>query len=99
MSTDAIDPQITDCRRVTITEARRRGLDAPAAEDVAQDICIRLWQLLAIEGKKIKHLAAWTRKATANLIIDRHRQERAAKYGGGLLESLTDYDDELNRCT
>lgn len=93
-----MDAALIMARRVALIEAQRRGLDTDAAEDIAQDVCIRMWERLTTEGQMILHIAAWTRKTTANLIIDRHRKERAAKYGGGLLESLSDYDDELNRC-
>jgi DNA-directed RNA polymerase specialized sigma24 family protein len=105
MSSDRLDQQLTECRRISILEARRRGLSADDADDLAQEICLKLWAILSTPedpskpGKRPKHIPAWTRTATANLIIDTHRRERAAKYGGGLLESLSGYDDELSRVT
>ena len=103
MHSDSYDSQLVTCRRVSILEARRRGLSVDDADDVAQEVSLKLWTIQSTPedpskpSKKPKHIPAWTRKATANLIIDRHSRDRAAKYGGGLIESLSDYDDELNR--
>lgn len=107
MATDPnrLDQQLVECRRVAIMEARRRGLSADDADDIAQEVSLKLWMIQSTPedptkpSKQPKHIPAWTRKATANLVIDTHRKERAAKYGGGLLESLTGYDEELNRVT
>lgn len=103
MHSETFEPQLIECRRVAIMEARRRGLSADDADDVAQEVSLKLWMILSTPedpskpSRQPKHIPAWTRKTTANLIIDAHRKDRAAKYGGGLLESLTDYDEELNR--
>lgn len=89
MATSPTDAIVTEGRRVSMLEARRRGLSKDDADDVAQEIAIKLLLILKAD-KPIKHVPAWTRRATANYIIDEHRKKYAAKYGGGLLVSLTE---------
>jgi DNA-directed RNA polymerase specialized sigma24 family protein len=60
---------LDECRRISITEARRRGLSHADAEDVAQIIAIKLW--LSIKQKKqVKSVEAWVRRTTANYVGD-----------------------------
>jgi DNA-directed RNA polymerase specialized sigma24 family protein len=86
------DTQLIDCRCVSILEARRRGLSLADAEDISQEVTIRLWTVLT-DGKPIKSIAAWTRRATSNLIIDSHRKRLSAKAGGKVTETLVDIDE------
>jgi|GEM_PF-3856795 len=81
------DPQLEECRRVSVLEARRRGLSMDAADDVAQDTCLDLWTALIAE-KPIRSVGAWARTAAGRRIVDDHRRTSASKRGGGLLESL-----------
>jgi RNA polymerase sigma factor (sigma-70 family) len=87
-----IDTRLADCRRVSMLEARRRGLTLTDAEDVAQEVMLRLWTALA-EGKPVTSISAWTRRTTANLIIDSHRKRMSDKAGGKITETLVNIDE------
>ncbi|MFC6644440.1 RNA polymerase sigma factor [Granulicella cerasi] len=84
---------LSACRTTAVSEARRRGLSAEDAEDVAQDVVIRLLGVLN-RGAEIRSVKAWTITATRRLIIDLHRQQSSSRHGAGLLESLDALDDD-----
>jgi DNA-directed RNA polymerase specialized sigma24 family protein len=79
-------------RRISIAEAKRRGLSQADAEDVAQTVTFRLWQSIK-DRKEVKSVEAWTRRSTANLIIDSHRRSLRVKNGPGIVETPTDLDE------
>lgn len=87
---------LSTCRTTAIAEARRRGLNAEDAEDVAQEVAIRLLSVL-LKGGEIRSVRAWTITATRRLVINLHRDANCSKRGGGLVESLEaladDWDD------
>jgi DNA-directed RNA polymerase specialized sigma24 family protein len=88
-----IDTQLTEGRRISILEARRRGLSHADAEDVASCVSIKL--LLAIrKGQRIKSVEAWTRTATRNYVVNQHRDASRLKRGGGIVESLTGVSED-----
>lgn len=93
MHSETFEPQLIECRRVAIMEARRRGLSPDDADDVAQEVCIALWTALTAE-KPIRSIGAWSRTTTARRLVDLHRQAGSLKRGGGLIESLNDHLDE-----
>jgi DNA-directed RNA polymerase specialized sigma24 family protein len=92
-SDDAHATVLLECRRVAILEGRRRGMDHADAEDVASCVSIQLLLTLR-QGKPIKSVTAWTRKATQNYIINQHRDASRLKRGGGLVESLTGVSED-----
>jgi DNA-directed RNA polymerase specialized sigma24 family protein len=82
-----IDSQLTECRRVAMLEARRRGLSQEDAEDISGDTVVSL--ILAVaDGRQIRNVGGWSRVAAARLILNRHRDDHRAKRGGGNLHSL-----------
>lgn len=92
-TTTCTDEQLTYSRGVSLLEARRRGLTLADAEDVAQDVTVRLWIALG-KGTQIKSVEAWTRTATRNHITNQHRDASRLKRGGGILESLTGVSED-----
>lgn len=62
-----------ELRERSLTVARSMGLDADEAEDVAQDVLLKLWTLRSEigEGSNVKALAS---VAARNLSIDCHRR-------------------------
>lgn len=85
--------ELSTCRSTAIAEARRRGLNAEDAEDVAQEVVIRLLSVLN-KGGGIRSVRAWTITATRRLVINLHRDANCPKRGGGLVESLDALADE-----
>jgi DNA-directed RNA polymerase specialized sigma24 family protein len=83
---------LDEARRISIAEARRRGLSHADAEDAAQTITFRLWQSIK-QRKQVKSVEAWTRRTTANYVIDSHRRSCRIKNGPGIVETLTDIDE------
>lgn len=92
MPDNLLESQLTYCRRVSLLEARRRGLSLTDAEDIAQDVCIQLWAAL-LANTQIRCVGGWSRVAAGRLILNRQRDEHRAKRGGGNLRSLDELTD------
>jgi DNA-directed RNA polymerase specialized sigma24 family protein len=69
-------------RRISVAEARRRGLSHEDASAVAQHVTFRLWQAIK-QRNPIKSVEAWTRRTTANCLIS--AQERFEKSHPGAI--------------
>lgn len=82
-----METQITACRRASMREAKRRGLSTEDAEEIAQDVSVRLWQRLDA-GTDIRSIAAWSITATRRLVIDHRRRSKSGKRGADVVESL-----------
>jgi DNA-directed RNA polymerase specialized sigma24 family protein len=87
---------LDDARRIAISEARRRGLSHTDADDAAQSVTFRLWMAIK-QRKQIKSVEAWTRRTTANYVIDSHRQSCRIKNGAGIVETLVNLDESRIR--
>lgn len=81
-----------EAHRVAYLEARRRGLSSADAEDVAQEIALRLLLVLE-EGKEIRSAGAWARTSAAHLIVDRHRRLVSGKNAHGKIFSLDELEE------
>lgn len=86
------DPQLVECRRVAVLEARRRGLSDADADDIAQETCLSLWAALT-KGQTIRSVGAWARTAAGRRIVDDHRKSSSSKRGGAMLESLDEHTE------
>lgn len=60
-------------RRRILTEARTHGLDNDSAEDVAQDVLLKLWALRD-DLDRLRSIEAWTVTVTRHLVLDRLRR-------------------------
>jgi DNA-directed RNA polymerase specialized sigma24 family protein len=87
---------LDEARIISIAEARRRGLSRDDAEDAAQTVTFRLWQAIK-QRKQLKSVEAWTRRTTANYVIDSHRRSLRLKNGPGIVETLVDLDESRIR--
>lgn len=64
---------VPNLRRRILTEARSHGLDNDSAEDVAQDVLLKLWALRD-ELHRLRSVEAWTVTVTRHLVLDRLRR-------------------------
>ena len=95
VTAEQVDPQpivvtsehLSESRRIAYLESRRRGLSQYDADEVAQEIGIRLMTVFG-KGKVIQSVGAWSRTSTRNYIIDLHRKENRLKSGGKITVSL-----------
>lgn len=60
-------------RQRILAEARTHGLDADTAEDVAQDVLLKLWALRD-DLDRLRSVEAWTVTVARHLAIDRLRR-------------------------
>ena len=60
-------------RQRILAEARSHGLDNDSAEDVAQDVLLKLWALRD-ELDRLRSVEAWTVTVTRHLVLDRLRR-------------------------
>ena len=78
---------VRDQQRSVYSLALRMLADRQKAEDLAQEVFLRLYRNLSSVGS-VAHLAFWLRKVTANAAIDRLRRD--ARYEAVPLEEADD---------
>lgn len=79
---------------LVVAVARRILADEAEAEDVAQEVMLRLWSAGATLDVTAHGLKPWLRRVTTNLAIDRFRSRRRTEVTDQVPEVLTEPEQE-----
>lgn len=100
--TAATDTFVSRYRAPLVSFCRRRGLSQEDAEDVAQEVFLRLFSrdLLAAADRERGRFRTYLLGITRKVLVDRLRRETALKRGGGAEHvSLSELEDPAHPAT